>query len=103
MSLTLESRHGAGAWPGDPLRGPLIGRDVELSLLRGLVDPSPAASRVLVVIGDAGIGKSALLADMTQRARSAAASAGGHGPGAGDEPALRSPSSASAASRGRHG
>ena len=71
MSLTLESRHGAGAWPGDPLRGPLIGRDVELSLLRGLVDPSPAASRVLVVIGDAGIGKSALLADMTQRARSA--------------------------------
>ncbi len=71
MSLTLESRHGAGAWPGDPLRGPLVGRDVELSLLRGLVDPSPAASRVLVVIGDAGIGKSALLADMAQRARSA--------------------------------
>jgi len=71
MSLTLESRHDAGAWPGDPLHGPLVGRDVELSLLRGLVDPSPVASRVLVVIGDAGIGKSALLAYMAQRARSA--------------------------------
>ena len=71
MSLTLESRHDAGAWPGDPLHGPLVGRDVELSLLRGLVDPSPVPSRVLVVIGDAGIGKSVLLADMAQRARSA--------------------------------
>ena len=71
MSLTLESRHDAGAWPGDPLHGPLVGRDVELSLLRGLVDPSPVPSRVLVVIGDAGMGKSALLAYMAQRARSA--------------------------------
>ena len=71
MSLTLESHPGAGAWPGDPARGSLVGRDAELSLLRGLVDPSPAASRVLVVIGDAGLGKSVLLADMAQRARSA--------------------------------
>ncbi len=71
MSLTLESRHDAGAWPGDPLHGPLVGRDVELSLLRGLVDPGPVPSRVLVVIGDAGMGKSALLAYMAQRARSA--------------------------------
>jgi len=59
------------AWPGDPARGPLIGRDVELSLLRGMVDPIPVASRVLVVLGDAGLGKSVLLADMAQRARSA--------------------------------
>jgi len=71
MSHTLESHPGAGAWPGDLARGPLVGRDAELSLLRGLVDPSPAASRVLVVIGDAGVGKSVLLADMAQRARSA--------------------------------
>jgi len=59
------------AWPGVPARGPLVGRDVELSLLRGLVDPIPVASRVLVVLGDAGIGKSVLLADMAHRARSA--------------------------------
>ena len=72
MSLTLESRPGAEAWPGDP-GGPLVGRDVELSLLRGMVDPVPAASRVLVVLGDAGIGKSVLLADMAQRARSSGA------------------------------
>ncbi len=71
MSLTLESRPSAGAWPGDPSRAPLVGRDVELSLLRGLVDPIPVSSRVLVVIGDAGIGKTVLLADMAQRARSA--------------------------------
>ena len=71
MSLTLESHPGAGPWPGDPARGPLVGRDVELSLLRGMVDPIPVASRVLVVLGDAGIGKSVLLADMAQRARSA--------------------------------
>src|ERR1700678_1845818 len=60
-----------GAWPGDPARRPLVGREVELSLLRGLVDPVPVASRVLVVLGDAGLGKSVLLADMAQRARSA--------------------------------
>src|ERR1700677_674521 len=59
------------AWPGDPARRPLVGREVELSLLRGLVDPVPVASRVLVVLGDAGLGKSVLLADMAQRARSA--------------------------------
>jgi DNA-binding CsgD family transcriptional regulator len=59
------------ARPGDPARGPLVGRDVELSLLRGLIDPVPEASRVLVVLGDAGIGKSVLLADLAQRARSA--------------------------------
>jgi DNA-binding CsgD family transcriptional regulator len=71
MSPTPESHPGAGAWPGDPARGPLVGRDAELSLLRGMVDPIPVASRVLVVLGDAGTGKSVLLADMAQRARSA--------------------------------
>src|ERR1700733_5099543 len=62
---------GARTLPGDPRRGPLVGRDVELSLLRGLVDPVPAASRVLVVLGDAGMGKTVLLADTARRARSA--------------------------------
>ena len=71
MSRTLESHPAAGAWPGDPARGPLVGRDAELSLLRGMVDPIPVASRVLVVLGDTGTGKSVLLAVMAQRARSA--------------------------------
>src|SRR6202522_3009866 len=62
---------GEAAWPGDPRPAPLVGRSAELSVLRGLVDPAPAASRVVLVLGDAGIGKTALLADMAQRARSA--------------------------------
>ena len=41
----------------------LIGRDSELSWLRGLVDPPPAESRVLVLLGDAGMGKTVLLAE----------------------------------------
>src|ERR1700690_893825 len=39
----------------------LIGRDSEVSLLRGLVDPPSGESRVLVLLGDAGMGKTALL------------------------------------------
>jgi AAA ATPase domain len=49
----------------------LIGRDDELARLRGLVDPPPEQSRVLVLLGDAGMGKSALLADAAQQARTA--------------------------------
>ena len=48
--------------------GELIGRDSELSQLRGLVDPPPAESRVLVLLGDAGMGKTVLLAEVTRRA-----------------------------------
>jgi DNA-binding CsgD family transcriptional regulator len=73
LRLSLESRRGADAWPDDPLRGPLVGRDAELSLLRGLVDPTPVTSRVLLVLGDAGLGKTVLLTDMAQRARAAGA------------------------------
>ena len=62
---------GARTLPGDPRRGPLVGRDAELSLLRGLVDPVPAAGSVLVVLGDVGMGKTVLLADTAQQARSA--------------------------------
>jgi DNA-binding CsgD family transcriptional regulator len=49
----------------------LIGRDSELSRLRGLVDPPPADSRVLVLLGEAGLGKTVLLADAERQARSA--------------------------------
>src|SRR5580658_2454562 len=61
---------GARTLPADPRR-PLVGRDAELSVLRALVDPVPAASSVLVVLGDAGMGKTVLLADTAQQARSA--------------------------------
>src|ERR1700726_3978925 len=50
---------------------PIIGRDAGLARLRALVDPVPRASQVLVVTGEAGMGKTALLADATGRARSA--------------------------------
>jgi DNA-binding CsgD family transcriptional regulator len=50
---------------------PIIGRDAALARLRGLVDPVPGASQVLLVIGEAGMGKTALLAEATGRARSA--------------------------------
>jgi DNA-binding CsgD family transcriptional regulator len=49
----------------------LIGRDGELSRLRGLVSPPPADSRVLVLLGDPGMGKTVLLAEVTRSARSA--------------------------------
>jgi DNA-binding CsgD family transcriptional regulator/tetratricopeptide (TPR) repeat protein len=49
----------------------LVGREAELATLRTLVDPVPDAGRVLMVLGDAGMGKSALLADLTTRARQA--------------------------------
>jgi len=51
--------------------GELVGRDGELARLRGLVDPPPAESRVLVLMGDVGMGKSVLLADAARRARAA--------------------------------
>ena len=52
--------------PRQPAR--VIGRDAALARLRGLVDPVPRASRVLVVTGEAGMGKTALLADAAGRA-----------------------------------
>jgi DNA-binding CsgD family transcriptional regulator len=48
----------------------IIGRDSELARVRGLVDPVPQSSQVLLVIGEAGIGKTELLADAAARARS---------------------------------
>src|SRR5260370_39291748 len=58
--------------PGD-LRpqphAPIIGRDAGLARLRGLVDPVPLSSQVLLVTGEAGMGKTVLLADAAERAR----------------------------------
>jgi DNA-binding CsgD family transcriptional regulator len=49
----------------------IIGREAELARLRGLVNPVPQASQVLLVIGEAGMGKSVLLADTAERAQAA--------------------------------
>jgi DNA-binding CsgD family transcriptional regulator len=57
--------------PRSEAQGELVRRDAERALLRGLVDPAPAAGRALVVLGDAGLGKSALLGELAGRARSA--------------------------------
>src|SRR5215467_5087815 len=46
----------------------LIGRDGELARLGGLVDPPPARSQVLVLLGDAGAGKTVLLGEVARRA-----------------------------------
>ena len=50
---------------------PIIGRDAGLTRLCALVDPVPQASQVLLVTGEAGMGKTVLLADAAGRARSA--------------------------------
>jgi DNA-binding CsgD family transcriptional regulator len=60
---------GLGDIPSQPAR--IIGREAGLATLRGLVDPVPRASQVLLVIGEAGMGKTVLLADAAERARSA--------------------------------
>ena len=52
-------------------RGRVIGRDAAIARLRGLIDPVPQASQVLLVTGEAGMGKSVLLADTAERARAA--------------------------------
>ena len=60
--------------PGELLEqqpAPIIGREAGLAWLRGLVEPVPRAGRVLLVTGDAGMGKTVLLADTAGRARSA--------------------------------
>jgi DNA-binding CsgD family transcriptional regulator len=49
----------------------LVGRDAELARLAALIDPAPREGQVLVVLGDAGMGKTVLLADVARRAASA--------------------------------
>jgi DNA-binding CsgD family transcriptional regulator/tetratricopeptide (TPR) repeat protein len=52
-------------------RARIIGREAGLARLRALVDPVPQSSQVLLVTGEAGMGKTVLLADAAGRARSA--------------------------------
>jgi DNA-binding CsgD family transcriptional regulator len=49
----------------------LVGRDAELARLGGLVDPPPARSEVLVLLGDAGAGKTVVLDEVARRAAAA--------------------------------
>ena len=49
----------------------IIGRDAGLVRLRGLVDPVPQSSQVLLVTGEAGMGKTVLLAEAAGQARRA--------------------------------
>ena len=52
-----------------PRRALIIGRDAALARLRGLVDPVPRSGQVLLVTGEAGMGKTVLLAEAAGRAR----------------------------------
>jgi DNA-binding CsgD family transcriptional regulator len=61
---------GPGELPA-PQPAPIIGRDAAVARLRALVDPVPASSRVLLVTGEAGMGKTVLLAGTADQARSA--------------------------------
>jgi DNA-binding CsgD family transcriptional regulator len=61
---------GPGELPAEQ-HAPIFGREAGLARLRGLVDEIPLASQVLLVTGEAGMGKTVLLADTTGRARSA--------------------------------
>ena len=48
---------------------PLVGREVELELLRQLLEPDRVAGASLVIVGDAGLGKSRLLDFAAEAAR----------------------------------
>ena len=61
---------GPGELPAEQL-APIIGREAGLARLRGLVENVPLAGQVLLVTGEPGMGKTALLADAADRARSA--------------------------------
>src|SRR6202021_2294244 len=74
MALTKrtgrENRHmpGPGELPAQQ-HAPIIGREAGLARVRGLVEPVPPASQVLLVTGEAGMGKTLLMADAADRAR----------------------------------
>jgi tetratricopeptide (TPR) repeat protein len=51
--------------------GRMVGREAELSRLGDLVGTAPVRGRVQVILGDAGMGKTMLLATVADRARSA--------------------------------
>jgi DNA-binding CsgD family transcriptional regulator len=55
--------------PGHP--GPIVGRAAQLARLAATVDAAPEHGQVLVVLGDAGMGKTTLLTSAADRAGSA--------------------------------
>src|ERR1700746_980875 len=59
---------GPGELPAPQPAG-IIGRDAGLARVRGRGDPVPVAGQVLVVTGEAGMGKTVLLADAAGRAQ----------------------------------
>ncbi len=71
MSSGPQSPGGADTPPGDPRPDPIVGREAQLSRLRTVVDTVRAQGQVVLVLGDAGMGKTVLLADAAQRARAA--------------------------------
>lgn len=71
--FALLGEAGMGAWSPHRTRmaGPLIGREEEIGRLRGLLDRLHETGRggIAVVVGDAGVGKTRLLAAMEAEAR----------------------------------
>ena len=68
---------GVGVAGADPKAGrPLVGRDQELERLFGMIDQLAGHGGALVVRGEAGIGKSALLEAAGERARERGANGG---------------------------
>jgi predicted ATP-dependent serine protease len=82
----------------------LVGREEELSRLRGLVASPYTESRVLLLLGDPGMGKTVLLAEAARGARSAGMrvlAAAGRESGA--EPGVRRAAPAASAGAGPRG
>jgi len=69
MNSGPEFPGGADTPPGYLRLGPIVGREAQLARLRTVVDTVRTQGQVLVVLGDAGMGKTVLLADAAQRAR----------------------------------
>jgi hypothetical protein len=70
LAERISRMPGPGELRPQPPAG-IIGRETGLARLRGLVDQVPLASQVLLVTGEAGMGKTALLEDAAGRARAA--------------------------------
>ena len=71
IRIALAERTGLCQAPVSSSQHPalIVGREAGLARLRGLVDPVPRSSQILVVTGEAGMGKTVLLADAADRAR----------------------------------